>query len=56
MQVSESELDEFIDIYQRTYKKQISRADARLKANNLLMLMKVICRPIGDEKGLYKNK
>ena len=52
MQISDEQLNKFILIYRRTYHKDISIPDARILATNFLNLMKVICRPIGDEEGL----
>lgn len=46
MQISKEQLDEFKEIYKKTFGKEISDAAALESATKLLTLMEVIYRPI----------
>ena len=56
MRITDDELTEFREIYCQEYGEEISVPEARILATDFLTLMKVICVPIGDEKGLIYEK
>lgn len=50
MAVSEENLDEFIDIYERTEGDHLPREEAREVANNLVNLYRIIMQPPPHEQ------
>jgi hypothetical protein len=55
MQITDSELNEFITIYRETYHQDISIPEARSLASDFLELMKIIVKPIGDTDKTNKD-
>lgn len=51
MKISNTSLDEFIEIYQKEFGKEISREDALEMATRLINLYLIIYRPLPGERG-----
>jgi len=49
VELTEKDIDEFIEIYERVYKERISRDDAREMANRLLTLYEILAQPLPGE-------
>lgn len=50
MKISNTSLDEFIEIYQKEFGKEISREDALEMATRLINLYLIIYRPLPGER------
>lgn len=55
MQLTEKDLNEFIEIYQTEFGKPLSPEAALEMATRLIMLYKIIMRPIPADKTLVAN-
>lgn len=51
MKISNTSLDEFIEIYRKEFGKDISREDALEMATRLINLYLIIYRPLPGERG-----
>jgi hypothetical protein len=51
MHISDDRLKEFQRIYEETYGQEITLAEARERAQRLLMLYEIISRPLPGEDG-----
>jgi len=46
MSLTASDIDSFIDLYQKTFKKKVGRREAQEQANALLTLVKITYQPM----------
>ena len=50
MQLTDEDIEEFQDIYERKFGKCIEKAEAHAKAISLIRLMQIVYRPLTDEE------
>lgn len=50
MQLTEEDIEEFQDLYERRFGKRIEKAEAHAKATSLIRLMHIVYRPLTDEE------
>jgi hypothetical protein len=52
MELTDEELQEFRDIWKRTFKEDISAGDARQRASEIIELYGQLAKPLPSERGL----
>lgn len=50
MQLTDEDIEEFQDIYERKFGTRIEKAEAQAKATSLIRLMQIVYRPLTDEE------
>lgn len=50
MQLTEEDIEEFRDLYERKCGRRIEKAEAQAKAISLIRLMQIVYRPLTDEE------
>lgn len=50
MQLTDEDIEEFQDIFERKFGTRIEKAEAHTKATSLIRLMQIVYRPLTDEE------